>query len=211
LTVQDNHFHLSGVRIYPSLPAYIKALHRHSDFEIFFMPEATLTVHTAEKDHLFSDSLVILPPSLSHHVSYEPNTDAVSFPDRLRDARDRDCYLKQTTTGPHRDDFSFLNADIDLRKFGSQGQQRTCALSLKLSEIEIVRQLTGDRPVLMLDDVLSELDSRRQNYLLDTIGDIQTFITCTGLDEFVNHRFAIDTLYRIEAGKVSRMSGPAVP
>ena len=107
-------------------------------------------------------------------LSYEPNTDAVSFPDRLRDARDRDCYLKQTTTGPHRDD------------------------------------LTGDRPVLMLDDVLSELDSRRQNYLLDTIGDIQTFITCTGLDEFVNHRFAIDTLYRIEAGKVSRMSGPAV-
>lgn len=144
-------------------------------------------------------------------LSYEPNTDAVSFPDRLRDARDRDCYLKQTTTGPHRDDFSFFNADIDLRKFGSQGQQRTCALSLKLSEIEIVRQLTGDRPVLMLDDVLSELDSRRQNYLLDTIGDIQTFITCTGLDEFVNHRFAIDTLYRIEAGKVSRMSGPAVP
>ena len=62
----------------------------------------------------------------------------------------------------------------------------------------------------MLDDVLSELDSRRQNYLLDTIGDIQTFITCTGLDEFVNHRFTIDTLYRIEAGKVSRMSGPAV-
>ena len=108
-----------------------------------------------------------------------------------------------TTAGPHRDDFSFADGDIDLRKFGSQGQQRTCALSLKLSEIELVSRLTGDKPVLMLDDVLSELDSRRQNYLMSTIGGIQTFITCTGLDEFVSNRFSIDRVFRIENGKAA--------
>ena len=106
------------------------------------------------------------------------------------------------TIHAHRDDFSFMGNDIDLRKFGSQGQQRTCALSLKLSEIELVTRLIGDKPVLMLDDVLSELDSRRQNYLMNTIGGIQTMITCTGLDEFVNNRFEIDQLYHIEDGQV---------
>ena len=63
---------------------------------------------------------------------------------------------------------------------------------MKLSEIEIVRKLIKDTPVLLLDDVLSELDKNRQNYLLDSIHDIQTLITCTGVDEFVNHRFSIN-------------------
>ena len=87
-----------------------------------------------------------------------------------------------------------------MRRYGSQGQQRTCALSLKLSEIDLVKKVIGHSPVLMMDDVLSELDSGRQNYLLNTIGGIQTFITCTGLDEFVNNRFKIDQVFRIEAG-----------
>jgi len=91
---------------------------------------------------------------------------------------------------------------IDIRKFGSQGQQRTAALSLKLAEIELVKRITKDIPVLLLDDVLSELDSNRQNYLLNSIGDIQTIITCTGLDEFVNNRFMIDKVYKIVAGSV---------
>jgi DNA replication and repair protein RecF len=76
-------------------------------------------------------------------------------------------------------------------------------LSLKLSEIELVKKTISDNPVLMLDDVLSELDSGRQNYLLNSIGGIQTFITCTGLDEFVRNRFAIDRLFRIENGKIA--------
>ena len=78
---------------------------------------------------------------------------------------------------------------MDIRKFGSQGQQRTAALSLKLSEIELVKQEIMDTPVLLLDDVLSELDSSRQKYLLDGIHDIQTLITCTGLDEFCREPF----------------------
>ena len=92
---------------------------------------------------------------------------------------------------------------VDIRKFGSQGQQRTAALSLKLSEIELVKKITGDTPVLLLDDVLSELDSNRQNYLLNYIKDIQTIITCTGLDDFVNNRFTINKVFQIVKGTVA--------
>ena len=111
-----------------------------------------------------------------------------------------------TSVGPHRDDFSFMIKEIDIRKYGSQGQQRTAALSLKLSEIELVKKISKDTPILLLDDVLSELDSNRQNYLLNSIGDIQTIITCTGLEEFVNHRFEINKVYKVSEGKVTCMS-----
>lgn len=135
-------------------------------------------------------------------IRYEPDVMIEDYGRALSANQERDVKLKQTTTGPHRDDFSFLVGDIDIRKFGSQGQQRTAALSLKLSEIELVRKMTKDNPVLLLDDVLSELDSNRQNYLLSTIGNIQTIITCTGLDEFVNNRFEIDKVFHIENGKI---------
>ena len=133
-------------------------------------------------------------------IVYEPNTEVDDFEEKLRRGRERDIHMKMTSVGPHRDDFSFLDGEIDLRRYGSQGQQRTCALSLKLSEIDLVKKVIGHRPVLMMDDVLSELDRGRQNYLLSTIGGIQTFITCTGLDEFVNNRFKIDQVFRIENG-----------
>jgi len=108
-----------------------------------------------------------------------------------------------TNVGPHRDDLSFFNGDVDLRKYGSQGQQRTCALSLKLAEIELVRQLIHDQPVLLLDDVLSELDRNRQNYLLDSIQDTQTIITCTGLEEFIDGKLTLDRVFRVVNGTIS--------
>ena len=92
--------------------------------------------------------------------------------------------------------------DVDIRKFGSQGQQRTSALSLKLAEIEIVKKSIHNTPVLLLDDVLSELDSNRQNYLLNSISDIQTIITCTGLEEFVRNRFHINKVFHVVNGEV---------
>ena len=95
-----------------------------------------------------------------------------------------------------------MTNDLDIRKFGSQGQQRTAALSLKLSEIELVKEIIKDTPILLLDDVLSELDKHRQNYLLDSIRDVQTLITCTGLDDFVNHRFSINKIFYVHEGQV---------
>lgn len=136
-------------------------------------------------------------------IKYEPDTRIEDFEENLLRNRERDMRMKITSVGPHRDDFAFYIGDIDIRKFGSQGQQRTAALSLKLSEIELVKKMTDDTPVLLLDDVLSELDSNRQNYLLNSIGNIQTIITCTGLDDFVNNRFEINKVYKVTEGTIS--------
>ncbi|MBQ5676861.1 MAG: DNA replication/repair protein RecF, partial [Lachnospiraceae bacterium] len=136
-------------------------------------------------------------------IVYEPDVESDMLEAKLSANRDRDIRYKLTSVGPHRDDFSFIVNGIDIRKFGSQGQQRTAALSLKLSEIELVKKITNDMPVLLLDDVLSELDSNRQNYLLNNIGNIQTIITCTGLDEFINNRFEIDKIFKVTDGSVS--------
>lgn len=135
-------------------------------------------------------------------IHYEPHVKADEFEKALRINQERDIRMKQSTVGPHRDDFAFISNEIDIRRFGSQGQQRTAALSLKLSEIELVKKMTKDTPVLLLDDVLSELDSGRQNYLLSSIGSIQTIITCTGLDEFINNRFEINKVFKIIDGTV---------
>jgi DNA replication and repair protein RecF len=139
-------------------------------------------------------------------IIYEPDTEIGEFEKKLKHNQDRDIKSKMTSVGPHRDDFSFVIGDVDIRKYGSQGQQRTAALSLKLSEIELVKKIAKDTPVLLLDDVLSELDSNRQNYLLNSIGEIQTIITCTGLEEFVNNRFEINKVFKVSDGTVTCMS-----
>ena len=134
----------------------------------------------------------------------EFSTSPSSFGELLKKNREKDLYQKVTSIGPHRDDISFFINDIDIRKYGSQGQQRTSALSLKLAEIEIVKQIVGERPVLLLDDVLSELDRNRQRYLLDSIKDIQTIITCTGLEEFIQERIKINQVYKVTNGTVRK-------
>lgn len=139
-------------------------------------------------------------------IKYEPNIDDIFFEDELNRAKVKDMKLCQTSVGPHRDDLLFSIGDVDIRKFGSQGQQRTSALSLKLSEIELVKKSIKDTPILLLDDVLSELDSNRQNYLLNNICDTQTIITCTGLDEFVRNRFQINKVFEVINGQVFEKS-----
>ena len=135
---------------------------------------------------------------------YEPSTGDLSFEQALRKNREKDLRIKSTSVGPHRDDICFMTKNIDIRRFGSQGQQRTAALSLKLAEIELVKDIIHDKPILLLDDVLSELDKYRQNYLLDSIHDIQTLITCTGVEEFVNHRFSINKVFHVLNGQVAK-------
>lgn len=137
-------------------------------------------------------------------VAYEPSNRGMSLSQALLKNREKDLKMKSTSVGPHRDDISFFAGDLDIRRFGSQGQQRTAALSLKLSEIELVKRTIHDTPVLLLDDVLSELDKHRQNYLLDSIYDIQTLITCTGVEDFVNHRFSINKVFHVHHGQVTK-------
>ncbi len=135
-------------------------------------------------------------------INYEPSIDDMFFEDELINNREKDLKYAQTSVGPHRDDISFKIDGIDIRKFGSQGQKRCSALSLKLSEIDIVSNIIKDKPVLLLDDVLSELDSNRQKFLLESISDIQTIITCTGLDDFVNNRFDVNKVFNIVDGNI---------
>lgn len=138
-------------------------------------------------------------------IEYEKSCKKEELYEQLVSNRKKDIRFRTTSVGPHRDDLIFLSHEMDLRKYGSQGQQRTAALSLKLSEIQIVEQMIHDTPILLLDDVLSELDSNRQHQLLNSLKNVQTFITCTGLDEFIQNRFNINEVYRVVEGSVIRV------
>ena len=135
-------------------------------------------------------------------IEYQPCVEETAFLDTVTKMRERDLRMKSTCFGPHKDDLIFFINGSEVKKYGSQGQQRTAALSLKLAEIELVKKVVKDTPVLLLDDVLSELDSNRQQFLLNSIGQIQTVITCTGLDEFVNSQFAVHKTFQIQNGTV---------
>ncbi|MBR6898427.1 MAG: DNA replication/repair protein RecF [Lachnospiraceae bacterium] len=135
-------------------------------------------------------------------IVYEKDVEISELEEALKKGRARDIKNKSTGNGPHRDDLRFCVGGIDIRKYGSQGQQRTAALSVKLAEISLVEKITGKKPVLLLDDVLSELDSSRQRFLLESIEGIQTLITCTGLDDFVDKRFDINRVYRVVQGHI---------
>ncbi|MBR6779560.1 MAG: DNA replication/repair protein RecF [Clostridia bacterium] len=96
----------------------------------------------------------------------------------LNEHRREDIINKTTSVGPHRDDMGIFINGAAARTYGSQGQQRSCAIALKLSEAQILKEITGEQPVILLDDVMSELDAGRQDYILNHIGDRQVFITC---------------------------------
>ncbi|MDD6328195.1 MAG: DNA replication/repair protein RecF [Lachnospiraceae bacterium] len=133
---------------------------------------------------------------------YERSVEEDRFEEELSAKTDTDLRYQSTQIGPHRDDISFMVGSMDVKKYGSQGQQRTVALSLKLAEIELVKQTIHDNPILLLDDVMSELDSTRRDALLASISDIQTIITCTGYDDFIKERLSIDKIYKVVSGQL---------
>lgn len=114
----------------------------------------------------------------------------------------RDISLGYTTIGPHRDDYDILINNKSLKLYGSQGQQRSAVLSLKIAEIELINKETGQFPVLLLDDVMSELDENRQKYLMDSIQNVQTFITCTNDAHFKKLLNSSTKFLKIENGNV---------
>ncbi len=124
------------------------------------------------------------------------------FLEELRQREESDIRYQSTQCGPHRDDIEFYVNEMNVRKYGSQGQQRTVALSLKLAEIELVKKKVMEHPILLLDDVMSELDEGRREALLDSIREVQTIITCTGYDDFVKERLPINRIYRVVQGSI---------
>ncbi|ALX49529.1 DNA replication/repair protein RecF [Lentibacillus amyloliquefaciens] len=125
------------------------------------------------------------------------------YTNKFHELQEKEIDRGTTLIGPHRDDMMFYVNDKDVQTYGSQGQQRTTALSVKLAEIELIYNEVGEYPVLLLDDVLSELDDHRQSHLLDTIkGKVQTIVSTTNING-VNHETLHEAqLYRIENGKV---------
>lgn len=120
---------------------------------------------------------------------------------KLIESHEKDIWRGSTSVGPHRDDLGFTINSIDTKTYGSQGQQRTAILSLKLAELEYIKVETGEYPFLLLDDVMSELDMDRRSYLLEFIKNrIQTFITATDESDFPKNHFG--KVYTIEQGRV---------
>lgn len=125
-----------------------------------------------------------------------------AFYDMLVKRRNDDIENRGTGRGPHRDDLRISADGIDLRKFGSQGQQRTAALSLKLSEIRLIEEEMGEKPILLLDDVLSELDNDRQTYLINSLGGNQLFITTADISGKVAKNLPEGKIFKIKSGEV---------
>jgi len=141
-------------------------------------------------------------------VIYDNDVDEDSFFTTLVKKRGTDIMRGITSAGIHRDDLEFRINGQDGRSFASQGQQRTAVLAVKLAEIEIVREEKGYPPVLLLDDVLSELDKGRQNYLMNGIKGLQTIITSTGAENATGGYFCKDgaRVFGVENGEI-KISG----
>ena len=136
--------------------------------------------------------------------STEPGPIQQAFLEQLRQKSVAEYYQRTTLVGPHRDDIDFLIDQTPARQYGSQGQQRTLVLSLKLSELQLIEDVVGEPPLLLLDDVLAELDLGRQNQLLDTIQDrFQTLITTTHLGSFDAKWLQSSQVLRVSQGQLS--------
>jgi DNA replication and repair protein RecF len=127
-----------------------------------------------------------------------------AFREILYSYRKKDLKRRNTGHGPHRDDLCITVDGVDVRSYGSQGQQRSAALSLKLAEIKLIYEETGENPVLLLDDVLSELDRMRQKQLINSFGDIQIFITTTEITEDLKKQLNDHSIFEVKNGIVKR-------
>ena len=135
-------------------------------------------------------------------TSYKPNCEEGALAERLQRNLERDILFGATQSGPHKDDMSFLVNGREVKIYGSQGQQRTTALAARLAEIDLILEETGQKPVLLLDDVFSELDESRQKYLLESVQGLQAFVTCTGIEDSIKKYISRDNLFYVANGNM---------
>lgn len=189
---KEIHLHLTG---------------REEDLRLFYksslpLEEGTRSPYQLPLDMLHHPASQMLQPQLP--VEEIANL----FHQRLREGRREEVERGLTLVGPHRDDLRFFIGWMDLTIYGSRGQQRTCALSLKLAQVGLIRTETGEEPILLLDDVMSELDPARREYLLASIGEEQVIITATELAPFPPGFLKRAALFRIVEGRVEPFSLP---
>lgn len=146
-------------------------------------------------------------------LSYETNVkigennadNKLIYENALKKSEKKDFLRGNTSIGPHKDDIYISINGQDVRHFGSQGQQRTASLSLKLAEIQLIYEETGEMPILLLDDVLSELDENRQKFLINYLKDMQVFITTTEISDFLKKNLPQNHIYKVNKGNVEKI------
>ena len=122
---------------------------------------------------------------------------------KLDDVKNRDIMYGSSTIGPHKDNFCFYLNESNLSLYGSQGQLKMSILALKMAEIDVFKRVTGDTPVLLLDDIFSELDIEKRNKLVKFLNDdVQTIMTTTDLSEIDDELVKIANVYKIENGQI---------
>lgn len=143
-------------------------------------------------------------PSVDVSEDYDLTKMIEAYEQKFAKIREKEIERGATLAGPHRDDLTFFVNDHDVQTYGSQGQQRTTALSLKLAEIDLIHNEIGEYPILLLDDVLSELDDYRQSHLLNTIqGKVQTFVTTTSVEGIDHQTLKEAATFRVRAGELA--------
>jgi len=157
-------------------------------------------IHSKVTDNTENLEIKYIPSIGIEDKNYENDEIRQLFENRLLKLKDKEIYKKVTLVGPQRDDIEILINSRSIKQYGSQGQQRTAVLSLKLTEVEIIKDDIGEYPVLLLDDVMSELDLKRREYLINNIKGIQTFITCTDKNNFIKRFSSNSKFIKIENG-----------
>ncbi len=149
------------------------------------------------------------PPESHLDIKYKSEIDFTNlslikkdYSKKLIENRKKDIGRSFTSLGPHRDDILFFINGTEVKTYSSQGQQRTTLLSLKISELKYMKEETGELPVLLLDDVFSELDAERQKYLIEFIKDMQAIITCTNVEYLESLMLEGSRIYKVESGTI---------
>lgn len=190
LDVWNKHLSRIGSRIMSSRNAFIKKLNTLAEAR-----HAKLTN---------KEEVLLLKYSPSFEIDENSNTQEIEviFDRILEKSKMREIQKGSSLYGPHRDDIDIILNGESTKIYGSQGQQRTSVLSMKLAEIDLMKEEAGDSPILLLDDVLSELDDRRKEYLLENITGLQTFITCTD-KRFFQRSTENAALFYVENGNIA--------
>ena len=153
------------------------------------------TVNNISNDNEITENInLFYVPSIKGDFKEKEN-----FFNQLINSREKDMEKGITSVGPHRDDFDIFMKGINIKKYGSQGQMRSCVLKLKLSECEIIKEKNGEQPILLLDDILSELDEERRKFFLTQIKDKQIIITCTDKEDFFEDECSI---FKVHNGNI---------
>ncbi|AOY75419.1 DNA replication/repair protein RecF [Clostridium formicaceticum] len=157
-----------------------------------------------------TDGLEILEVQYDSSIKIKEENEIKDIKEKFREALKEAQPLEErrglTLIGPHRDDLIFKVNGLEIKKYGSQGQQRTAVLSLKLAELELMKGEVGEYPILLLDDVMSELDKKRQNYLIKNLKNVQTFITTTMIEPLNINNQEEYKLFHVYDGEIHRFS-----